>query len=166
MKFFAVIDTNEQVIDNSNNPVAFAGYIEMQSERPSYQHIAQADGSWLYPLELAKAEKWQEIKELRVQKEQAGLPYMGKVLDVDALSVQRITTAVQAAQVAISLGQDFKLNWKTQDNSFLAMNAQEVCGIPLALAKYNDELHNKANELKAKIDQATTALEVENVTWQ
>lgn len=109
----------------------------MKNKRPQDNYVAQADGSWVYPLDLVKEEKYQEIKSLLNQKEQAGFNYMDKVLDSDVISLQRITTVVQAAQVAISLGQDFNINWKTQDNSFLNMEAYDICGIPLALAKYN-----------------------------
>lgn len=118
-------------------------------------------------VELAelKAAKWQKIKTTRDQKEQAGLPYMGKILDSDALSIQRITTAVQAAQMAVSLQQEFSVNWTTQDNSILVMTAQDVLAIPLALAKYSDSLHAKARSLREKIDKAATQEEVDAISW-
>lgn len=138
----------------------------MQYQRPSDNYIAQADGTWDYPLDLAREAKWQEIKSARDQKEQAGLPYMGKVLDNDPISVQRITTAVQAAQLAISQSQEFSIDWTTQDNTTLVMTAVEVCGIPLALAKYSNDLHVTARTLKDEIDNATSIEEIEKVIWQ
>lgn len=166
MKIFACVGTNSQVIDNSNKSIAPQGYIVMKNKRPQDNYVAQADGSWVYQLDLAKEEKYQEIKYLLNQKEQAGFNYMDKVLDSDVISLQRITTVVQAAQVAISLGQDFNINWKTQDNSFLNMEAYDICGIPLALAKYNDNLHAKANGLKEQIDKATTKEELDSIVWE
>lgn len=165
MKIYSITGTNEQIIDNSANSTMPNGYIEMFDRRPTEKHIAQADGTWSYPLELAKAEKWQEIKVLRDQREQEGLPYMGKVLDSDALSVQRLTTAVQAAQLAISQNQEFTINWTTKDNSVLVMIAQDVCGIPLALAQYSDSLHAKARSLKEQIAKAESLKELEKITW-
>lgn len=165
MKVFAIVGTSEQIIDNSSNAICPKGSIQMQCLRPSDKHIAQADGTWDYPLELAKEQKWLEIKSARDQQEQAGLPYMGKMLDNDAISVQRITTAVQAAQLALSQGQQFNIDWTTQDNSTITMTAVEVCGIPLELAKYSNQIHTKARDLKEIIDNALTQEEVEQVMW-
>lgn len=74
------------MIDNSNKSIAPQGYIVMKNKRPQDNYVAQADGSWVYPLDLAKEEKYQEIKSLLNQKEQAGFNYMDKVLDSDVIS--------------------------------------------------------------------------------
>ena len=112
-----------------------------------------------------KAIKWQTIKSTRDTLEQSGVPYMGKILDSDTLSVQRITIAVQAAQAALSAGQPLTLDWTTQDNTVLTMTAQEVCGIPAALAMHSDSLHQIARGLRERIDAAETKEEIDVVTW-
>ena len=116
-------------------------------------------------LDELKAKKWQQIKTARDKAEQAGLPYMDKILDSDTISVQRITTAVQAAQMAMQLKKEFVINWTTQDNSTLTMTAEDVCGIPFALAQYSDGLHAKARELREQIEVTETAEELEQIVW-
>jgi hypothetical protein len=54
-------------------------------------------------LEELKTRKWNSVRIERDRLEQAGVPYLGKILDSDAVSVQRIAIAVQAAQAAMQL---------------------------------------------------------------
>ena len=117
-------------------------------------------------LEETKAAKWQEIKAIRDEKENAGFPYMGgKTLDSDNRAVQRISIAVQAAQTAIAAGKPFNLEWTCTDNSVIAMTAGEVIGMSVALANHTNTLHEKARLLRQQIDSATTAEGVEAVEW-
>lgn len=102
--------------------------------------------------ELAEA-KWQEIKTARDAAEQAGCPYMGKAIDSDQLSVQRVSIAVQAAQAAIGAGaENFTIDWTMQDNTITTMTAEQVIGMSAALAAYSNALHAKARQLRAEID--------------
>lgn len=117
-------------------------------------------------LEELKAGKWAEIKAERDKREQSGVPYMGKVLDSDTLSVQRISIAVQAAQAALAAGQDFAIDWTCADNTTLNMTAEQVIGIPVALAQYSNSLHEKARLLRVAINNAESVEEVEAIQWQ
>lgn len=99
--------------------------------------------------ELAEA-KWNEIKTARDDAEQAGCPYMGKAIDSDQLSVQRVSIAVQAA---IGAGaENFTIDWTMQDNTITTMTAEQVIGMSAALAAYSNALHAKARQLRAGID--------------
>lgn len=129
------------------------------------------DGVWAYvePAEPTMAElktaKWAEIKSTRDTLEQSGVPYMGKTIDSDTTSVQRIAIAVQAAQAAISAGTDFSLDWTSQDNTVLTMTAAQVVGMSVALAMYSDQLHQTARGLREQIDAATSAEELDAIAW-
>lgn len=112
-----------------------------------------------------RANKWAEIKAERDHLEQAGVPYMDKVLDSDTTSVQRIAIAVQAAQAAIAAEQPFTLEWTTQDNTPLTMDATQVVGMSVALAMYSDSLHQTARTLREQIEAAETAEALEAITW-
>lgn len=116
-------------------------------------------------LEEEKAAAWKNIKAERNRREQAGVPYLGKVIDSDPTSVQRISIAVQAAQAAIGAGQDLSLDWTCQDNSVLTMTAEQVVGMSVVLAQYSTGLHQIARELREQIEAATTAEEVQAVKW-
>jgi len=134
-----------------------------------YQKSADGNPEKITPvgptLAQQKDSKWDEIKAERDRREQAGVPYLGKVLDSDEKSVTRISIAVQAAQIAISAGMEFTLDWTCQDNSVLTMIAAQTVGMSVALAQYSDSLHQTARRLREQIEAAATAEEVQAVTW-
>lgn len=97
---------------------------------------------------------WNVIKSDRDAAERSGCPYMGSVLDSDQTSVQRISIAVQAAQGALAAGtKGFVLDWTMQDNTIIAMTAEQVIGMSAALAAYSNELHERARVLRDQIEQ-------------
>lgn len=116
-------------------------------------------------LEKLKNKKWAEIKVKRDQLEQSGVPYLGKPLDSDPVSVQRIAIAVQAAQAAIAANMPFTLAWTMQDNTAVEMDAAQVVGMSVALAMYSDSLHQTARTLREQIESAETAEALEAITW-
>lgn len=113
-------------------------------------------------LDEVKAAKWRAIKQARDDEEQAGCPYMDSVLDSDSLSIQRINTAVQAAQV---VGEAFEVDWTMQDNSVVHMTQADVLGIPAALAVLSNRLHTKARGLRERIEAAESVEEVNEIAW-
>lgn len=129
------------------------------------------DGKHIYSpppepsLNELKEIKWNKIKTIRNNLEQSGVPYLGKILDSDTLSVQRISIAVQAAQTAVALQIEFDLPWTMQDNSVIVMSAQEVIGMSVALAQYSGQLHEKARLLRIEIDHAETKEELDEIVW-
>lgn len=135
---------------------------------PSPLHIFDwPTKNWIDPRTLARAKvtRWSEIKRNRDLLEASGFPYLGKVLDSDERSVQRITTVVQAAQAAIGAGVSFSIVWTCADNSTLALDAMAAIGMPVALAQYADQLHQTAKALRAQIEAATTVAQVEAIAW-
>nr|WP_320145985.1 DUF4376 domain-containing protein [uncultured Anaeromusa sp.] len=104
---------------------------------------------------------WSRIKAERDRREQAGAPYLGKIIDSDEKSVTRISIAVQAAQAAISAGTAFSLDWTMQDNSVVTMTAAEVVGMSVALATHSNGLHLAARAVHEKILAVTDAAELE-----
>lgn len=117
------------------------------------------------PLEELKAEKRAEINKARDEAEQGGFEYMGKIFDSDPISCQRISCAVQAMSL-LPASDENKITWTTQDNSTIDLNAQELLGLVGALAQWSNTCHEKATALKAKIDTAQTAEELELIKWE
>lgn len=95
--------------------------------------------------------------------EEAGFPYLGKQLDSDSRSVQRINTAMQAAQVALAAGQPFSIGWTCADDTTLTLDAQGMLGVPVALAKHANTIHRHARELKTLVNAAQTSAELESI---
>lgn len=112
-----------------------------------------------------KDAQWATVRSERDTRETAGFPYLGKTIDSDPRSVQRINTAVQAAQAAAAANQPFTLFWTCQDNTTLELDATGMMEMPVALAVYANSLHETARTLRAQIDAATTPEAVEAITW-
>jgi hypothetical protein len=143
------------------------GLVDM-GEPPTLHHTFDWGAhAWkdLRTIEEIRAVRWAEVKAQRDLLEASGFPYLGKRLDSDARSVQRINTAVQAAQAALAAGVAFPIVWTCADNSLLPLDAAGVVGMPVALATYADQLHQAAKALRAQIEAATTFAEVQAVAW-
>ncbi len=119
----------------------------------------------LRTLSEVKADRWNEIKAERDLRETAGFPYLGKIIDSDPRSAQRITTAVQAAQAAAGVGAPFEIEWTTQDSTGLSLDAPGMMGMPVALAIFANSLHQTARTLRTEIDDAETIEAVKAIAW-
>lgn len=168
MKKYAKIineETKEVSIGLGTNSAFYQsiGMVEMEVEQ-AY------DGSWYVlgyapkkPLNEIKAEKRAEINTARDAAEQGGFEYMGKVFDSDQVSAQRISMAAQAMALAPD---GTTITWTCQDNSTIDLTAQELVRLVVALATWSNACHEKATALKAKIEAAQTAEELELITWE
>lgn len=105
------------------------------------------------------------LKLRRDELEAGGFPYMGTTFDSDPRSVQRINTAVQAAQAAVSLGQPFSVSWTDSTNVDVPMQATDLMGMPVALAVHAENLHTTYRSLKALVDSAVTPEAVLAIVW-
>lgn len=136
--------------------------------QPSEAHVFDwLTKAWIDPRTLAevKAARWAEMKRHRNLLEASGFPYLGKRLDSDARSVQRINTAVQAAQAALAVGEPFAITWTCADNTTLELDGAGMLGAPVALARYADQLHQTCKTLRAQIEAAATPADVQSITW-
>lgn len=137
--------------------------------KPSALHVFDWTAkAWVDPrtLQDRKDAKWAEIKGLRDALEATSFPYMGKVIDSDARSAQRITTAVQSANAAQSAGVAFSISWTCADNSTLTLDGPAMLGMPVALAGYANGLHEHARIVRAQIEAAATLDELNLITWE
>jgi len=116
-------------------------------------------------LDEIKSDKRQQINSKRDNLEQSGFPYLGKLIDSNPVSVQRISIAAQAAQFALASNQPFSIDWTCQDNSILSLDANSMIAMPVALAMFANGIHHIAREKKSLIDVATTAVQVDGVIW-
>lgn len=98
--------------------------------------------------------------------EEQSFPYMGKRFDSDTRSVLRINVAASTAAAAAAAGAPFSIEWTTADNSVLALDAQQMIGVPVALAQYGNALHQHGRTLKAQIDAAQTIAELRAINIQ
>lgn len=47
MKYYAIVGKNEQIVDECKVSAFPQGYIEMSEERPTPEHVAADDGTWI-----------------------------------------------------------------------------------------------------------------------
>lgn len=111
-------------------------------------------------LDAKKAQMVAVVNARRDSAEEGSFTYLGKQFDSDSRSVQRINTAVQAAQVALAASMPFQLEWMCADNTTLNLDAQQMLGVPVALATHANAVHLNGRSLKNAIISATTAAEL------
>lgn len=117
------------------------------------------------PLEELKLAKRTEINQARDKAEQGGFEYMGKVFDSDEISCIRMSCAAQAMQMATMSEENPTITWTCQDNSTIDLTPAELLGLVVALAEWSNTCHQKATDLKAKIENATSREELEQINW-
>lgn len=147
-------------------------YLEPLEEKEGYKVKFNGE-KWIYEeipqtpeptIEDLKAKKREEINQARDAAEQGGFEYMGKIFDSDQVSCQRISTAAQAMSL-MPASDENKITWTCQDNSTIELTAAELSGLVVALAAWSNTCHQRATKLKAQIEAAKTAEELEKITW-
>jgi len=108
-------------------------------------------------LDAKRAATWARCRQKRDLLEAGGFPYRGHPMDSDQRAVQRINTAVQAAQAAQGMGAPFAIGWTCMDGHVLDLDATGMMGMPVALAMYANGLHQTARAFKARIGAADLA---------
>lgn len=162
---------SEVLAENPVNPENLA--IVSSETLPAPQEYCKWDGQEFVAtfgwetevLANAKLTKREEINQVRNTKEASGFPYLGKVFDSDQVSIQRITIAAQAAQLAKAAGHSYDILWTAKDNTQVLLNVDQVMSMPVAVATYANSLHITASDLKKQVDEAVDIPSVESITW-
>jgi hypothetical protein len=103
-------------------------------------------------LPAKRAQVIEQINAERDRREQSTFPYLGKQVDSDPVSVQRITVASSTAQMALAASVPFEVNWACADNSLLTLDAMGVLGMMQALGSHGLALHMYGRGLKAQAE--------------
>ena len=141
-----------------------AGTWVEQPPQPSPHHIFDyTTKQWVDPRTLSDLQvaKWEQIKRARVNAEFGGFTWDGSPFDSDAISQSRIQGALQLA----ALIPDFSIDWTLADNTVRALSGSELAAVGVALGLHVGTQHAKARVLRAQIEAATTADEVDAVVW-
>ena len=141
--------------------------------------IGNADGEYLiaddgsvYPkpaptdaelLAVAKPAKIAELKAERDSKEVEPITYNGNRYDYDDKARERINAAIIALDVQ---GEGASIDWTTADNADVKVTANDLRMIIAAVAVRSNALHNAYRVAKEKVEAATTAADVEDVTFE
>lgn len=156
--------TRSGVVFNQDNSVSSLGANSfVPYER--FVQVYKAESAAQITLAEAKANQRQQINSIRDTIEQSGFEYLGKQIDSDSVSVQRITVASQAAMAALQAGLPFLLEWTCQDGTTLELDGVAMLGMSPALAMFANALHVHAKTKKDLIEAATTVEAVAAIVW-
>lgn len=141
--------------------------------------IGNADGEYLiaddgsvYPkpaptdaelLAVAKPAKIAELKAERDSKEVTPIEYNGNLYDYDEKARERINAAIIALELQ---GEGATIEWTTADNADTPVTATDLKMIIAAVAVRSNKLHTAYRIAKEKVEAATTAADVEDVTFE
>lgn len=130
--------------------------------RPSQAHFFNYNTeTWELSLEVAKSQKWDELKLDREDQEFGTFTWNGWEFDADADSQARINAAVQAA----ILDDTYTDTWTLADNSTQALTATQLKDAGKALADHIKAAHERGRILRQQVNNATTVEQLEAISW-
>ena len=140
------IPTDKLIIRNLNGEFQFADDVDWELEKK-------------IELQIVKQNKISEFKRLRDTEELSPITYGDYRWDFDEKAQMRINGAITV------LGND-TITWTSADNEEIKnVTADDLRGVVGATALRSNALHIKYRDLKAKVEEATTVEEVEQIKW-
>lgn len=115
------------------------------------------------PLEVIKQRKITELKYQRDKAEVEPIEYNGHSFDYDDKARERINVAIIALELQ---GANADIAWTTADNQDVSVTAADLRAIVAAVAVRSNALHVKYRKAKEQVEEATTAADVEAVTFE
>lgn len=160
--------TSSSPLDETPTPPDGFTVVELQSPLaapPSDWAAFNIDtGQWVDPRPITKrkTDRWATIKAERQRREYAGFTWDGSTFDSDPISQSRIQGAVQLASLDPAT---FSIDWTLADNTVRTLSGANMVAVGTALAQHVTALHITTRGLRAQIEAATTAAEVDAVVW-
>ena len=114
-------------------------------------------------LDELKADKINELKSIRDAEEVKPIAYNGNLFDFDDKARDRINAAIVALELQ---GEGATIDWTTADNADTPVTATDLKMIIAAVAVRSNKLHTVYRIAKEKVEAATTAADVEDVTFE
>nr|DAL54539.1 MAG TPA_asm: protein of unknown function (DUF4376) [Caudoviricetes sp.] len=110
--------------------------------------------------------KEHKILTLKIQRDNAEvepIEYKGNLYDYDEKARDRINAAIIALELQ---GEETTIDWTTADNADTPVTANDLKMIIAAVAVRSNKLHTAYRVAKEKVEEATTAADVETVTLE
>jgi hypothetical protein len=119
-----------------------------------------------FTLEDAQTICWARAQVYREQQKESGCNTASGRVQTNADSQRIISGAVQAADLSKRYGQPFSMNFTMADNSVVALTADEMIALGLAVAARISACHDVGTGIRDAINAATTAEEAFAVPYQ
>lgn len=114
-------------------------------------------------LESVKEHKILTLKIQRDNLEVEPITYNGQSYDYDSKARDRIAAAIIALELQ---GEEATIKWTTADNADTPVTANDLKMIIAAVAVRSNKLHTAYRVAKEKVEAATTAADVEAVSFE
>ena len=115
------------------------------------------------PIEYLKERKIETLKMQRDEAEVEPIEYNGNLFDFDDKARDRINAAIIALELQ---GEGATIDWTTADNADVRVTANDLRMVIAAVAVRSNALHMAYRKAKEKVEAATTAADVETVTFE
>lgn len=103
---------------------------------------------------------WEQVRALRNEAIDAGAPTPFGVVDSDEQARSNIPGAALGALIAKSASAPYEVTWTLLDNSTVALDADEMIGMAMAVLTHVNACHERARELRAEIEAAADMAEL------
>lgn len=138
------------------------------SPRPSQTSFLKLIGgkpTWVETasLEESKSTAWERVKVARDEAESAPFEFEGAMYDPNKVNV---SGAALAAVIAQLNGHEVSQRWTLADNTVLTLTGPQLIALGVTLTGRIDSIHAHSRELRALIENATTADEALSYTWE
>lgn len=130
-----------------------AGWIVMQSERPSPDHVAGANGQWI--IDYAP-----RIAQRRWEAETAGITLNGLAVATD----DRAKLLINGAALEATIDPDYVMQWKT-GGGFVRLTGAQVIGIARAVRGHTQACFDREAELLEALEAGTLTPEMIEQGW-
>lgn len=115
------------------------------------------------PIESVREHKILTLKAQRDNAEVEPIAYNGHSYDYDSKARDRISAAIIALELQ---GEGATIEWTTADNADTPVTANDLKMIIAAVAVRSNKLHTAYRIAKEKVEEATTATDVEAVSFE
>lgn len=133
-----------------------AGWVVMQGERPSPEHVAQEDGSWALP----DPDFLAAIAARRYEAETSGTTVDGIPVNTERDSQALLTGAALQAM----LDPNYTVRWKTE-GGFVDLDAQQIIGLASAVRAHVQACFDREAELVAAVEDGSYAESMLDEGW-
>lgn len=132
------------------------GWIVMQGERPTPEHVAQKDGSWALP----DPDHLAAIAARRYEAETSGTTVDGMPVNTERDSQALLTGAALQAM----LDPNYTVRWKTA-GGFVDLDAQQIIGLASAVRAHVQACFDREAELVAAVEDGSYTEEMLSAGW-
>lgn len=159
------IEGKNEYVEKEEEIINKNGEVEIKKEkRLEFVRYFQIVEKYKPSLEELKGNKKEEINAERDSARKIeGAEYDGDIFDIDEVSQNNILAQIKVAEIIGD--QKATYNYRSKTNTDHLLTLAQLQELGLAIAVKVNAIYVKSWDLKAQVDKATTAEEVEAIKW-